>query len=90
MGGYTPAEGYAFNLDFENMTHMVITILVFQCMLSLFGYLYVEAEAPRISNEKLLKDLDEGVFIMEEATGALLFSNDAAKRVNQKLVSAGS
>lgn len=55
------------------MTHMIFVILVCHCFISKMGYYYVEAEAPRMSNEKLLKDLDEGVFIMEEATGTLLF-----------------
>lgn len=45
--------------------YVVITVILFHCFVSLSGYLYVEAEMPRIGNEKLLNSLEEGIFIVD-------------------------
>ena len=49
------------------------------------GYIYVQAELPRISNEKLLNNLKEGVFIIEDESSLVLFQNRAAKRFNVRI-----
>ena len=40
---------------------------------------------PRASNQKLLNDLKEGVFVIDEDTNLVLFQNTAAKRLNTRL-----
>ena len=62
--------------------YVIVNITFMHCLISVTGYLYVEAEIPRIGNEKLLNQLEEGVFIVDQASGETIFHNDAAKRVN--------
>ena len=49
--------------------YLLVNIAVIHCFISKMGYLYVEAEMPRISNEILLNSLEEGVFIVNQASG---------------------
>ena len=64
-----PMIVYDFNLDSETykverpqavqllsfgIRYVFINIIVIHCLISVTGYLYVEAEIPRIGNEKLL------------------------------------
>ena len=49
------------------------------------GINYIEAELPRMSNEKLLNNLREGVFILEDDVFEVLFSNKAAQRLDKTL-----
>ena len=63
---------------------------VIQCFMSAIGYLYVEAEIPRSSNQILLNNLDEGVYIMDETESTVMFHNKAADRVNRKMMENGN
>ena len=47
-------------------------------VINLIGLLFVDAVILREGNEQLLNDLKEGVIIMDEATGLVLFVNKAA------------
>ena len=51
-------------------------------ILSWIGFTYLEAQLPRKSNEELLNNLKEGVFIVGEENGEINFENTAAKRLN--------
>ena len=73
--------------DWANWFHMILWFLSVQILISYVGYLYFDSEEPRIANEKLLHNLDEGVFITDANDGSVLFLNSAAKHVNHKLKS---
>ena len=45
------------------------------------GMLFVQAELPRISHENLLHNFKEGVFIVDEDTSHLQFTNRAASKI---------
>ena len=70
------------------MISLVLTYLAMQlfttaiaCMIiTWIGFIFVEAELPRLGNEKLLNGLKEGVFIIEEESSIIQFQNHAAKR----------
>ena len=47
--------------------------------------MYVKAELPRESNERLLNNLKEGVFILHEDKNKILFTNSAAQRIGSAL-----
>ena len=47
-------------------------------IINLIGLLFVDAEILRAGDEQLLNDLKEGVIIMDEETGLVLFVNKAA------------
>ena len=51
------------------------------------GFQYVEAELPRESNERLLNNMQEGVFIVSEDNKEVLFQNTAANRIKINLES---
>ena len=79
------ASDLVIGVDVPNWMHVLATMTLAHCLLSYTGYIYVASEAPRISNEKLLNNLDEGVCIIEENDSSILFLNKAAKSVNSKL-----
>ena len=56
-------------------------------LLSWIGYQYVAAELPRESNERLLNNLQEGLFIVSEENKEVLFQNSAASRIKTNLES---
>lgn len=45
--------------------YVFINLVIIHCFISQTGYLYVEAEMPRVGNEKLLNSLEEGIFIVD-------------------------
>ena len=50
------------------------------------GILYLEAKMPSESNQRLLNNLKEGVYILDEDDFSLQFENKAAKRLDKKLL----
>ena len=44
-------------------------------LISWIGQLYVKNEISRINNELILDNLDDGLIIIEEQSGQLVFSN---------------
>ena len=52
---------------------------------SWIGFTYLASELPRESNEELLNNLKEAVFILDEQSSAVLFQNMAAKRTDKRL-----
>ena len=55
-------------MDIANWTHVLIVLTGVHIVSSFFGYTYVSSEASRVANvanEKLLNNLDQGVFIMD-------------------------
>ena len=74
-------------MDIGNWTHVLLSLTVMHIFTSLFGYTYVSSEVPRVANEKLLNNLDQGVFIMDQNDGSVLFLNRAAQTLNTKLKS---
>ena len=68
----SPVLAYlAMQLFLSAIAYMIITWI---------GSIFVEAEIPRLGNEKLLNGLKEGVFIIEEDSSIIQFQNHAAKR----------
>ena len=51
-------------------------------VINIVGLLFVKAEILRAGDEQLLNDLKEGVIIMDEDSGLVLFVNKAAKKFN--------
>ena len=85
----------------EPTAYMIITLVfafvlmtwytvIIQCFMSAIGYLYVEAEIPRSGQEKLLNNLKEGVYIMDETNLKDMFRNKTADRVNRKMMENGN
>lgn len=56
---------------------IAITTFIY-CFVSEYLRLQAKVEAPRISNEKLLNNLEEGVFIVEKDCSSICFLNTAA------------
>ena len=54
-------------------------------MFNWIGFTFLEAQLPRESNEELLNNLKEGVFIVGEEDNEIQFENAAAKRLNYRL-----
>ena len=51
---------------------------------NLIGLLFVEAELLRIGTKQLLNEMSEGVIIMDQESGIVLFVNSSAKGFNIK------
>lgn len=66
---------------------MMYYSLCVHVLLSWIGFQYVAAELPRESNERLLNNLQEGVFIVSEDNKQVLFQNTAADRIKINLES---
>ena len=64
---------------------LIFNLAIMYLIISLIGHLYVEAELPRQSNERLLNNLKEGVFIVGEDQRKIMFTNTAAKKISQQL-----
>ena len=62
------------------LQNMILAIISYMIIMWV-GSKYVEAELPRLGNEKLLNGLKEGVFITEEESGIIKFKNKAATRL---------
>lgn len=56
-------------------------------MMTWIGYKFIDAELPRESNARLLDDLKEGLFIVDEETDEVLFKNKVAMSLNSHLES---
>ena len=54
-------------------------------VISWIGFTYIRAEISHSGNEQLLNDLNEGVLIIEEPSGMILFNNKAARHLNVTL-----
>ena len=59
---------------------LLFNLAIMYFIISWIGYMYVEAELPRQSNERLLNNLKEGVFIVGEDQRKIMFTNTAAKK----------
>ena len=59
-------------------------LLAMHIVINIVGLLFVKAEILRAGDEQLLNDLKEGVIIMDEESGLVLFVNKAAKKFNFK------
>ena len=57
-------------------------LLAMHIVINIVGLLFVKAEILRAGDEQLLNDLKEGVIIMDEESGLVLFVNKAAKKFN--------
>ena len=68
----------------------VFNLSMLYFIMSWIGHMYVEAEIPRQSNERLLNNLKEGVFIVGEDQRKIMFTNTVAKRISQQLYSDSS
>ena len=60
------------------MLMMSASANLLHCVYSYMAYLFVDAEDPSVSNEKLLNNLEEGVFIVEKDCSSVCFLNHAA------------
>ena len=52
------------------------------------GYNYLNSELQRQSNEIILNNLKEGVYIIDEESAKVRFKNNAAVKINRNLFSA--
>ena len=66
----------------SNLIWQILSLALLQILNAWVGRIYTDAEVLRSSNETLLNNMDEGVVIMEEESGVILFNNKAAKRFN--------
>ena len=48
---------------------------IWYLVISWIGEIYVKSEVQRVNNEQILDNLDDGLFIVEEQSGELVFSN---------------
>lgn len=66
--------------------------LVFHCVIidmviNTGGHMFLESEMPRIDNNKLLDDMKEAVYIVDEEEGVIHFQNRKANALTQQLSS---
>ena len=66
---------------------MMYSMVAVHVLLTWIGFQYVAAEMPRESNERLLNNLQEGLFIVSEDNKEVLFQNSAANRIKINLES---
>ena len=59
-----------------------LNLLAMHIVINVVGLLFVEAEILRAGDAQLLNDLKEGVIIMDQESGLVLFVNKAAKKFN--------
>ena len=67
---------------------IVVAILyhtIMHLLISWIGEVYVKSEVSRVNNELILDNLDDGLIIIEEESGELVFANKQAKRFNINL-----
>lgn len=64
-----------------------MNIAVTYIMMTWIGFKFIKAEIPRESNHRLLDDLKEGIFIVDEENDEVLFKNKAAVSINSHLES---
>ena len=62
-----------------------ISCVFIHIIISWIGFKFVEAELPRESNERLLNNFKEGVVILNEIKSEILFTNFAARQINQQV-----
>ena len=79
MGDLEPLASGSPGVDVPNMLFMVAGATLMHCQYSAMGYLFVDAEDPRASQEQLLNNLEEGVFIVEKDCSGICFLNSAAR-----------
>ena len=72
-------------VTFVGSLFWTITCAAFDWIYNYFVWMYVRAEMPRAGNEALLDSLKEGVFIVEEQGGEVLFQNTAASLISRRL-----
>lgn len=60
----------------------IVFYTIIYLLISWIGEIYVKSEVQRANNEQILDNLDDGLFIIEEQSGELVFSNKEAKRFN--------
>ena len=53
-------------------------------IISKMGFIFVEAEIMRAGNEQFLNNLEEGIVILDEDEGEVLFQNETAQCVSNK------
>ena len=66
---------------FFNLAWMMLACFYGLVGFGWLGMLFVQAELPRISHENLLHNFKEGVFIVDEDTSHLQFTNRAASKI---------
>ena len=59
-----------------------------QAVYSWIGYTFLSSELQRQSNEIILNNLKEGVYIIDEESAKVRFKNNAAVKINRNLFSA--
>ena len=59
----------------SNLIWQILSLALLQILNAWVGRIYTDAEVLRSSNETLLNNMDEGVVIMEEESGVILFNN---------------
>lgn len=64
----------------------VVVLGTIHLIINAFGLKYIEAELPRDSNDKLLNNLKEGVFIISKQDQEIQFQNTAATRMHERLM----
>ena len=60
-------------------------IVIVQLLVTNIGRVFVEAEIPRIDNKKLLDDMKEAVYIVDEKIGSVHFQNRTANKLTVQL-----
>ena len=56
-----------------NLVWQTVSLSLLQILQAMIGQIFIQAEVLRSSSENLLNNLDEGIYIMKEPSGVVLF-----------------
>ena len=77
-------EDYTLPQTLIQMMYQSIVLISIQIIYSWLGFIFLDSEILRGSNEQLLNNLDDSCVILEENSYTVLFVNDAAKKISKK------
>ena len=75
----------AVKIFLADIIFIYASLLTIVCLYNWVGFLYLDAKMPNDSNQRLLNNLKEGVYILQEDDFTLQFKNSAANRLDDKL-----
>ena len=61
--------------------HWIFYALIYHCIITKVGLIYINAEVMSSGHDALLNGLEEGLIIADEHTKEMQFANIAAKRI---------
>lgn len=67
------------------MLNVALNIIMLQMLYSWVGYLYLDTKLLQHSYTRLLNNMKEGIFVFDESSNELKFTNEFARRMQAKL-----